>query len=112
MLTALLFDQLKNPAHILFVGENSSRDNRLFNLVDLARVRPARGIINFHDAAIGECDLVADARSGSNEVEIVFALQSLLNNFHVQQAKEAATEAEAERGRAFRFEEERRVVEA
>src|SRR5206468_9904218 len=42
-------------------------------------------------------DAVANARGCGNQVEPELALQSLLHDFHVQQPKEAAAEAEAER---------------
>src|ERR1019366_8561631 len=54
---------------------------------------------------------IADPRRRSNQVEVVLALQSLLNNFHVQQTQKPAAEAEAQRHRTFRLKEKRRVVE-
>ena len=42
---------------------------------------------------------------------VELALEPLLDDLHVQQAEEPAAEAEAERGRRFRLEEERRVVQ-
>ncbi len=62
--------------------------------------------------AVGEVDFVADAGRGGDEVEVELALEALLNDLHVQQAEEAAAEAEAEGDGAFRLEEEGRVVEA
>src|SRR2546429_4403825 len=43
--------------------------------------------------------------------ESELALQSLLHDFHVQQPKEAAAEAEAERDGVLRLVEKRRVVQ-
>ena len=51
--------------------------------------------------AVGQVELVDDARRGGDEVEVELALQPLLDDLEVQQAEEAAAEAEAERGRAF-----------
>ena len=45
-------------------------------------------------------------------VEVVLALEPLLDDLHVQQAEEAAAEAEAERLRGLGLEDERGVVEA
>jgi len=42
-------------------------------------------------------DLVDHRRRGRDEVEVELALQPLLDDFEVQQAEEAAAEAEAER---------------
>src|ERR1700731_2816754 len=47
-------------------------------------------------AGSGERDLVADAGRGGDEIEVVLALEALLNNFEMEQTEEAATEAEAE----------------
>jgi hypothetical protein len=56
--------------------------------------------------------VVAHAGRGGDEVELVLALQPLLDDLHVQQAEKAAAEAEAQGDRALRLEEERGVVEA
>ena len=74
-------------------------------------IGPARRVVDLDDGAVGEVDLVADAGRGGDEVEVELALQALLNDFHVQQAEEAAAEAEAEGDGAFRLEEEGGVVE-
>ena len=62
-------------------------------------------------AAVGHRDVVAHAGRGGDEVELVLALQPLLNNLHVQQTQKTAAEAEAEGDRAFRLEKKRRIVE-
>ena len=81
-------------------------------LRDFAGVGPARRIVDFDDVAVGLRDLVAHAGRGGDEVEVELALQALLNDLHVEQAEEAAAEAEAEGDGAFRLEEERGIVEA
>ena len=53
-------------------------------------------------------DLVLDRRRRGDEVEVELALQPLLDDLHVQQAQEAAAEAEAQRDRALRLEGEAR----
>ena len=78
----------------------------------LVRLGPARGVVDLEHRAVGHRDVVAHAGRGGDQVELVLALQALLDDLHVQQAEEAAAEAEAERGGAFRLEEEGRVVEA
>jgi hypothetical protein len=47
LLAALVFDQLEDAADVLFVGEDLGDDDRLFDLLDLAGVGPARGIVDF-----------------------------------------------------------------
>jgi hypothetical protein len=50
-------------------------------------------------------------RRGGDQVQVVLALQALLDDFHVQHAEEAATEAEAQGVGAFRGVLQRRVVQ-
>jgi len=57
-------------------------------------------------------DAIDDRWRGGDQVEVVFAAQPLLNDLEVQQAEEAAAEAEAQRGGAFGLEGEARIVEA
>ena len=61
---------------------------------------------------MAEVDLVDDARRGGDEVEVIFAGQPLLDDLEVEEAEEAAAEAEAERGAGLHLEAERGVVEA
>ena len=75
-------------------------------------VRPARGIVHFDHAAVGKRDVVAHAGRGGDQVQLVLALQALLDDLHVQQAEKAAAEAEAKGDRTLRLEEEGGVVEA
>ena len=78
-------------------------------------MRPASGSfaglsISLHHA-VGRRHAVQHARRGRDQVHVELALEPLLDDLHVQQAEEAAAEAEAERGRGLRLEEERRVVQ-
>src|SRR5690606_24052666 len=54
---------------------------------------------------------VDDRRCRGNQVEIVFALKTLLDDLHVQHAEEADTETETERVGGLRLIEQRRVIE-
>jgi hypothetical protein len=56
--------------------------------------------------------MIDHARRGGDKVEVELALQPLGDDLEMQQAEEAAAEAEAQRRRAFGLERERRVVEA
>ena len=58
-----------------------------------------------------EGDPVPHPRRGSDQVQLVLPLQPLLDDLHVQQAKETAAEAEPERRRALRLEEEGGIVQ-
>ena len=56
-------------------------------------------------------DAVGDVRGGHDQVEVELALEPLAHDLHVQQAEEAAAEAEAERLRGLGLVEERAVVQ-
>ena len=51
--------------------------------------------------AVAHQDLVDDGRRRRDQVHVVLALEPLLHDVHVQQAEEAAAEAEAQRLRDF-----------
>ncbi len=55
---------------------------------------------------------IGDVRRRLHQVEIRFAFEPLLDDFHVQQAQESAAEAEAQRIARFGLEFEARVVDA
>ena len=75
------------------------------------RRQPGR-VVDMHlAAAVGQRDEVLDRRRRCDEIQVELALQPLLDDLHVQQAQEAAAEAEAERHRALGLEADRGVVE-
>jgi len=61
--------------------------------------------------AIGPVDVVLHVRDRADQVEIELALQSLPHDLHVEQAEEAAAEAESQRHRRLRLVVQRRVVQ-
>ena len=63
------------------------------------------------ELAVGQLHLVDDRRRRRDQAQAELALEPLLHDLHVQQAEEAAAEAEAERRRGLRLVRERRVVE-
>ena len=102
----------------------------LHDRADVVRGRQDRGpydrLVDFGDLAVagilarvGDGDLravlhhdaVDHVGHGRDEVEVELALQPLAHDLHVQQAEEAATEAEAERAGGLRLVHQRGVVE-
>ena len=81
--------------------------NRLLDVLDLPFGRDLGRVVDLDHLAVGQGDAVAHGRRGRDEVEVVLALEPLLDDLHVEQAEEAAAEAEAERGRGLRLEGER-----
>ena len=64
-----------------------------------------------HSVPFFSLHAIRDVRRGDEQVEVELALEPLAHDLHVQQAEEAAAEAEAERLRRLRLVEERRVVQ-
>ena len=109
---ALVLEQLENAAEVLLARDHAGVDDGFFDLLDRAGVGELGRVIDFdHLAGVGG-DAVAYARGGGDQVDIEFALEALLHDFQVQQAEEAAAEAEAERHGVFRLEIEGAIVEA
>ena len=56
------------------------------------------GLCSSISLAVGELDAVDDRGRGGDEVEVELAGQPLLHDLEMEEAEEAAAEAEAERG--------------
>ena len=101
--------QLHHRADVVLRDDDRRLDVRLLDALDLAR---HLGRVVHLDllACLGD-DAVGDIRRRHDQVEIELALEPLPHDLHMQEAEEAAAEAEAERVRGLRLVEERRVVE-
>ena len=108
--SALLLAELHRRADELLGHEYRELYVRLANLLDAPRVREVRGTVRLYDLAVRQHYLVDDVRRGRHEVDAELAVEPLLRNLHVQQAEEAAAEAEAERRRVLRLEAYRRII--
>ncbi len=107
----LLFEQFQDLPQILLARDYRGVDDRLFDLLDPGRVREFGGIVHFQQRSVGLDDPVADTGRRRDQVDFEFPLQALLDDFQVQQAQEAATEAEAQGDRIFGLEVEGAVVQ-
>jgi hypothetical protein len=97
----------------IFVGHIDGRlDPRLLYEGDMVGVGPVGRIVDLARRSVAQDHLVDHARRGGDQVEVVFAGQPLLDDLEVEQAEEAAAEAEAQCRRRLHLEAERRVVEA
>src|SRR5690606_674544 len=85
---------------------------RLLDRGDLHHVRHVGRVVQFLHRAVGEVHAVDDGRGGGDQVEVELALKPLLDDLQMQQAEEAAAEAEAERGGRLHLGGEAGVVEA
>jgi hypothetical protein len=92
-------------------ADDRGADVGLFDRLDRARVGQLGRAADLLAPAVGQVDLVAHVRRRRQQVEAVLALQPLAHDLHVEQAEEAAAEAEAERLRGLRLPGESGVVE-
>ena len=74
-------------------------------------LRQVRRVVDELELAVGALHAVLDARRGGDQRQVELPLEALLDDLHVQQAEEAAAEAEPERARRLRGVRHRRVVE-
>ena len=104
-----LFSSITAPTRVLR-DDDRRLHVRLLDLLDLAR-HLGTGCAPRPRSPALVSDAVGDVRRGDEQVEVELALEPLADDLHVQQAEEAAAEAEAERLRVLRLVEERRVVQ-
>ncbi len=103
--------ELHDAADRVGRGDDLQADEGLADLLDHAAVGQLAGRVDPLDGAVAQEDFVADGRGGLDNVDVVLAFETLLDDLHVQQAEEAATEAEAQGLRVLRDEGEAGVVE-
>ena len=108
---AVLHDDAHDVAAVLGGRDDGGIDHRLLDVVDLHRVGHAHGVVDVLDLAVAEVDAVDDGGVGGDDVAVEFAAEALLDDLHVEQAEEAAAEAEAEGDGAFGVPGEGGVVE-
>ena len=110
-LHAAFFDaQADDRAEIVLRHEDVGEDDWLTDFGDVVGGGQFARIVDVQRFASGGFHFIDNRRRGGDEVEVVFALQPLLHDFHVQHAEEAAAEAKAQRLRGFRLVKERGVV--
>uniref|UniRef100_A0A0N4ZLE2 Glucosamine_iso domain-containing protein n=1 Tax=Parastrongyloides trichosuri TaxID=131310 RepID=A0A0N4ZLE2_PARTI len=109
---ATVLAQLDHPAEVFVGGQDGGLDPRLADRLDLHDVRQVGRVVQVDLGPVAQADLVDDRRRRRDQVEVELAAQALLNDLEVQQAEEAAAEAEAQGGRALHLIGEAGVVQA
>ena len=99
-LTAAQLAQLHQRARVVGRRDDADLEVGLLDEVDALRVGEVGRVVDDVERAIGAVHAVFDAGRGGDQGEVELALEALLDDLHVQQAEEAAAEAEAERPRA------------
>ena len=108
---AFFLTQLHNCADIILRHDNRCVYVRLLNVVNNRRVREERRIVDHLHVSVGAEHLINNVRCRRNQAQIIFTLQTLLDNVHMQKSQEAAAEAKAQRRRGLRLEHERSIVQ-
>ncbi len=111
VLAAALLAELHDRADELFGRDDRRLDERLADLLDRARVGHVGGVVHLQLLAVGQRHVELDRGHRREQLEVVLALESLAHDVHVQQAEEAAAEAEAERVGGLGLPGQRGVVE-
>src|SRR5665213_3504171 len=102
--------KLHNRANVIAWRDNLRLDIRLLDPFNLSRLGHRGGIIDRDDIASRRDDAIFHIRNRRYERLIEFALQPLLDDFHVEQSKKPTSKSEAERDGTFRLVYQRRIV--
>ncbi len=94
--TALVETQLHHLPVELGFGNHLRLDVRFFNTVDQCRDRQSRRIVHIYFFALRGVHFVRHVGHRGDHVHVKLTVEALLYDLHVQQAEEAATEAEAQ----------------
>ena len=108
---ALVDAKLDDVAQVIALGDDLGFDVWFLYFVHHGRFRQPRRIVYVNRFALFRRHPVRYVGYGGDDVHVEFAVEALLDDFHVEQAEEAAAETESEGEGAFRVERERGVVE-
>ena len=108
---ALVDAELDDVAQEVRLGDNLGQDIGLLDFGYFRDFGQSRGVVHLERIALRGGNAVGDVRHGGDDIHVEFAVESLLDNLHVEQPEESAAESEAERQRALGLERERSVVE-
>ncbi|MNQ87058.1 hypothetical protein D3C85_1022680 [compost metagenome] len=109
---AAVLTQLDHAAQVFVGGQDGGLDPRLADGLDLHHVGQVGRVVQVDLAPVAQADLVDDRGGRRDQVQVELAAQALLDDLQVQQAEEAAAEAEAQGGAGFHLEGEAGVVQA
>ena len=90
--TAFLVGQRHHHAYVLLRHVEMHCHDRLANFFHAAGIGHLGGVFHHGDGAVRAGHLVDHAGRGGDQVLVKLALQTLLHNFHVQQAQKSASE--------------------
>ena len=103
--------ELHDGADVFLRRHYLGRDERLLDFRGFRRFWQFRGVVDHNDFPIGLDHPINDARRGQNQIEAIFPLQALLDDIHVEQPEETATEPKAEGLGCFGLENQGSIVQ-
>ena len=93
----LLNTERDDVAQELLRQQHVTLSNRLTQLVNIVQRRQLGRAVDVDHFFRGGFHFIHNGRCGGDQIQIVFTLQTFLNDLHVQQTEEATAEAEAQR---------------
>ncbi len=112
LLAAFFGAECQHIAQMLIGYENSGVNPWFVHGFNFGNIGVISRVMQLDLAAIGHVQLIDYRWRRGDEIEIKLTLEPFLNNFEMQQPKEAAAKAEAKRIRAFGLETETCIVKA
>ena len=111
LIAALLIAQRDHVAEVVLWHEHRDGDDRLANLLDLRQFGELGRVFDVDQAAVTQHYFVDDGRRRGDQVLVELALETLLDDLHMQQAEKPAAKAETERLRNLGLVAQRRIVQ-
>ena len=106
-----VLSQFHNVADVFGRYQNLRIEHGLRNVLDLLRGGHLRGVVDVDFLAICQENLVLDIRDGRDDLHLELACEPLLDDLHMEEAKETASEPESEGHRRFGFVSQRGIVQ-
>src|SRR5215475_6518380 len=110
--SAPLVEQLHDSTDIFGRDEHLGGQDGLADFRDRIGGREGSGVFHIYYGAIVLDHFIAHVGHGGNDLNIMLAFESLLDDFHVQQSQVATAETKTKRHRRFWLKRKCRVVEA
>ncbi len=107
---APILTQLHDVADIIRRGVDMRVCDRFLRQGDQRRIGEIGGVTDHMHRAVGQRNAIVDGGRCRDKVEVILALQSLLDDLHVQESEEAAAIAEAQCHRGLGLKGEGRVI--
>ena len=84
--------------------------HRLFHIFDRGRIRKIGRIRQIHHFTVCLMHFIDNTRCGCYQIQVVFSLQTLLDDLQMQQSEESAAETKSKSDRCLRFILQRRII--